>query len=77
MLAPSVAIARPGVGTSGVTLTARWRVSADARDVSYVKDSTRENASSTQLIALVGYVDDSAKGTLDNRRSALIGQPRP
>ena len=69
-LAPSVAVTCPDVGTNDVSEAGAPNIGAGHRYVSYVKDSTRENASSTQLIVPVGYVDDSAKGTLDNRRYA-------
>ena len=57
-----------------MTVTAARRVSADAHNVSYVSDTTRENESSTHQKALVGYVDDNPKATLDNRRSVAALQ---
>jgi hypothetical protein len=69
MLAPPVANA-PDVGTSAVTVTAKRGVDADARHVSYIDDTHRENVSPSHHPASVGYTSDTPKTTLDNRRSA-------
>jgi hypothetical protein len=61
MLAPSVRDRAPDMGTRALTVSANQLATADARNLGYVNDTTRENASPTQPNAPVGYVDHSPK----------------
>ena len=70
-LAPSVAVTCADVGTNDVSEAGARDIGAGSRHVSYVGETTRVKKSPTQQNAPVGYVGDTPKATLDNRRLGL------